>query len=164
MFRNPKVHSFGMPLPVRLEAALPGVAFRPEVWYTTIFTIKLSFCLIKHCAVKTYGALDGGERSASRHCRSTPGEKAPGTSLIKGCVGPRARLMAEDTNLLCPLRIESQFLSFSVLLRSPSLCQLSYPGSFSCVCVCVCVFFPIVYATGNTLRYMLASIYDGRDF
>jgi hypothetical protein len=63
--------------------------------------------LIKHHAMKTYGgsvevylhsfltlALDGGEWSASRPGRFTPGEKAPGTRWIGGWVGPRASLDA----------------------------------------------------------------------
>jgi hypothetical protein len=54
--------------------------------------------------MKAYGEVDvpihiflnstlaGGERSASRPGRYTPGEKAPGTHLIGGWVGPRAGL------------------------------------------------------------------------
>jgi hypothetical protein len=37
-------------------------------------------------------ALAGGERSASRPCRFTPGEIAPGTHWIGGWVGPRVGL------------------------------------------------------------------------
>jgi hypothetical protein len=37
-------------------------------------------------------ALAGGERSASRPCPCTPGERAPGTHWIRGWVDPRARL------------------------------------------------------------------------
>jgi hypothetical protein len=37
-------------------------------------------------------ALDEGEWFASRPCRFTPGERAPGTHWIGGCVGPRAGL------------------------------------------------------------------------
>jgi hypothetical protein len=39
-------------------------------------------------------ALDGGEWSASRPCRFTPKERAPGTHWIGGWVGPRAVLDA----------------------------------------------------------------------
>jgi hypothetical protein len=35
-------------------------------------------------------ALAGGQQSASRPCRFTPGERAPGTQWIEGWVGPRA--------------------------------------------------------------------------
>jgi hypothetical protein len=54
--------------------------------------------------MKTYGEVDAethvfltsalvvGERSASRPGRFTPGERAPGTHLIGGCVDPRAVL------------------------------------------------------------------------
>jgi hypothetical protein len=37
-------------------------------------------------------ALVGGEWSASRPGRFTPGERVPGTHWIGGCVGPRAGL------------------------------------------------------------------------
>jgi hypothetical protein len=37
-------------------------------------------------------ALVGGKWSASRPCRFTPGERAPGTHLIGGWVDPRAGL------------------------------------------------------------------------
>jgi hypothetical protein len=37
-------------------------------------------------------ALVGGEWSASRPCRLTPGERDPGTHSIGGSVGPRAGL------------------------------------------------------------------------
>jgi hypothetical protein len=37
-------------------------------------------------------ALVGGEWSASRPCRFTPGERAPGTHFIGGWVDPRAGL------------------------------------------------------------------------
>jgi hypothetical protein len=40
-------------------------------------------------------ALGGGEWSASRTCRFTPGERAPGTHWIGGWVGPRAGLDVE---------------------------------------------------------------------
>jgi hypothetical protein len=68
--------------------------------------IKLSLCLTKHHAMKTYlgvegqlhafltSALDGGEWSASRLCRFTPSERAPGTHWIGGWVGSRAFLDA----------------------------------------------------------------------
>jgi len=37
-------------------------------------------------------AVDGGEWSASRSCRFTPGETAPGTHWLGGWVGLRAGL------------------------------------------------------------------------
>jgi hypothetical protein len=57
--------------------------------------------------MKAYGGVDvqthvfltkvlvGGERSASRISRFTPGERAPGTHLIGGWVGPRAGMDVE---------------------------------------------------------------------
>jgi hypothetical protein len=47
-----------------------------------------------HLQVFLTSAQDGGESSASRSGRFTPGEKAPGTHLIGGRVGPRAGLDA----------------------------------------------------------------------
>jgi hypothetical protein len=64
--------------------------------------VKLSLSLIKHYAMKAYGGVDvyihifltsalaGGEWSASRPCRFTLGERAPGTHWIGGWVDPRA--------------------------------------------------------------------------
>jgi hypothetical protein len=69
--------------------------------------LKLSLCLTKHHAVKTYvgmevwlhpfltSALDGDEWSASRPRHFTCGERAPGAYRIGGWVGPRASLDAE---------------------------------------------------------------------
>jgi hypothetical protein len=68
--------------------------------------VKLSLCLTKHYAMKTYwewryssthsltSTLDGGEWSASRPGRFTPKERAPGTHWIGGWVGLRAGLDA----------------------------------------------------------------------
>jgi hypothetical protein len=47
--------------------------------------------------------LDGGEWSASRLGRFTPGEEAPGTHWIGGWVGPRAGLDALDKRKILPL-------------------------------------------------------------
>jgi hypothetical protein len=68
--------------------------------------MKLSLCLIKHHAMKTYGgvevqlhtfltsALVGGEWFVSRAGCFTPGERAPGTHWERGRVNPRAGLDA----------------------------------------------------------------------
>jgi hypothetical protein len=68
--------------------------------------VKLSLCLTKHHAMKTYWgvevylheflapALDGGEWSASLPGLLTPRERAPGSHWIGGWVGPRAVLDA----------------------------------------------------------------------
>jgi hypothetical protein len=51
----------------------------------------------------TTSALDGGEWSASRTGRFTPGERTPGTHCTGGWVGPRAVLDTEDRGkILCP--------------------------------------------------------------
>jgi hypothetical protein len=54
--------------------------------------------LVTYSAMKTYGrltsALGGGKCSASRCCCFIPAEKAPGTNMIGGWVGPRASLDA----------------------------------------------------------------------
>jgi hypothetical protein len=68
--------------------------------------VKLSLCLTKHLAMKTYwgiggivpqfltSALDGGEGSVSLPGRFIPRERAHGTHWIGGWVGPRAVLDA----------------------------------------------------------------------
>jgi hypothetical protein len=49
--------------------------------------------------------LDGGEWSASRPGRFTPGETAPGTHCIGGWVGPSAGLdVIEKRKTSCPYR------------------------------------------------------------
>jgi hypothetical protein len=65
---------------------------------------KLSLCITKHYAMKTYGGVDiethvfltsalvGSGWSASRPSRLTPREKAPCAHSIEGWVGPRAGL------------------------------------------------------------------------
>jgi hypothetical protein len=59
-------------------------------------------------------ALDGGERSASRPCRSNPGERASGTHWIGGWSDPRARL--DNTK-------KGTFLSYRSLNSDPSVVQ-----------------------------------------
>jgi hypothetical protein len=62
--------------------------------------VKLTLCLTKHHAMKTYWgigatlALYGGEWSASRPGRFTPREGTHGTHWKGGWVGPRAILDA----------------------------------------------------------------------
>jgi hypothetical protein len=65
---------------------------------------KLSLCLTKHYAIKTYEGVDvqiqvflivalvGGEWSASRPGRFNPGERADHNHWKGGCVSPRAGL------------------------------------------------------------------------
>jgi hypothetical protein len=72
-----------------------------KVMFVKSEKVNLSLCVIKHCAImKTRdsgsiaahlltSALDGGEWSASRPGRFTPGERAPGANWIGGWVGPR---------------------------------------------------------------------------
>jgi hypothetical protein len=70
----------------------------------------LQLCSLRHEDIRESGgiaptfltsALDGGEWSASRPCRFTPGEVAPGTHGIGGWVGPRVGLGAvEKRNIL----------------------------------------------------------------
>jgi hypothetical protein len=59
-------------------------------------------------------ALAGGEWSASRPGRFTPGEKAPGTHWIGGWVGPRAGL--DDVE-------KRKFLTLPGLELRPSVVQ-----------------------------------------
>jgi hypothetical protein len=49
-------------------------------------------------------ALVGGEWSASRPCRFTPGERAPGTHWIGGWVGLRSGLDAVEKRKFLPYR------------------------------------------------------------
>jgi hypothetical protein len=51
---------------------------------------KLSLCLTKYHAMKTYGRVDEGEWSVSRSGRFIPGEGAPGTHRIGSWAGLRA--------------------------------------------------------------------------
>jgi hypothetical protein len=91
--------------------------------------------------MKTYGgvdvyihtfltsALDGGEWSASRPCRFTPGERAPGTHWIGGWVGSRAGLNdVEGRKFLILPGLERRPLGRPA--SSQSLYRLRYPGSF----------------------------------
>jgi hypothetical protein len=48
-------------------------------------------------------ALVGGEWSASRSCRFTPGEIAPGIVCRGGWVGPRTGLDATEKRVILPL-------------------------------------------------------------
>jgi hypothetical protein len=77
--------------------------------------LKLSLCLTKHYAMKTYGewryrctysstsALDGGEWSASCPSRFIPGERTPDTHWIGGWVGPRTGLEGTEKRKILPL-------------------------------------------------------------
>jgi hypothetical protein len=74
-------------------------------------------------------ALVGVEWSASRPGSFTPGERAPGTHWIGGCVDPRAGLDdLEKREFLTLLGLELRPLSRSA--RSQSLYRLRYPGSY----------------------------------
>jgi hypothetical protein len=70
-------------------------------------------------------ALDGGEWSASRPCRFTSGERAPGTYWVGGWVGPRAAFDSVEKRKIVHC-LES---NPGRPARSPSLYRLSYPGS-----------------------------------
>jgi hypothetical protein len=79
---------------------------RQEVrgWRKLYNDVKVvSLCLTKHHAMKTYWEVElqlhafltsalegGGEWSASRPCRFTPGERTPGIHWMGFWVGPRA--------------------------------------------------------------------------
>jgi hypothetical protein len=72
-------------------------------------------------------ALGGGEWSASRPGRFTPGEIAPGTLWIGGWVSPRACLDdVEKRKFLTLQGLELQ--TFGRPGRSQSLYRLCYPG------------------------------------
>jgi hypothetical protein len=78
----------------------------------------------------TFSALAGGEWSASRPCRFTPGERAPGTHWIVGWVDPRAGLNdTEKRKFLTLPGLELRPLGLPA--RSQSLYQLRYSGLLS---------------------------------
>jgi hypothetical protein len=88
-----------------------------QMWWVKV---KLSLCLTKHHAVKTYGGvevqldafvtlvLDRSEWSASRLGHFTSRETAPGTQSVGGWVDPRAGMdaVAKRKNSLSLPRIE----------------------------------------------------------
>jgi hypothetical protein len=74
-------------------------------------------------------ALAGGEWSASRPGRFTPGETAPGIHWIGGWEDPRAGLDdVEKRKFLTLPGLELQ--PFGRPFRSQSLYRLRYPGAF----------------------------------
>jgi hypothetical protein len=73
-------------------------------------------------------ALAGGERSASRPCPFTPGERDPGTHWMGGWVDPRASFDdVKKRKLLTLPGLELRPLVRPA--RSQSLCRLRYHGS-----------------------------------
>jgi hypothetical protein len=90
--------------------------------------------------MKAYGGVDvyihifftstlvGGEWSASRPSRFTPGERAPGTHWVGGWVGPRASLDdVEKRKFLTLPGLELRLLGRPA--SNQSLYRLRYPGS-----------------------------------
>jgi hypothetical protein len=86
--------------------------------------------------MKTYGstaspfltsALHGSQWSASRRCRFTPEEIAPGTHLIGSLEGPRAGLGAVERKII----LYCQGSNPGRPARSPSLYRLSYPDAIT---------------------------------
>jgi hypothetical protein len=73
-------------------------------WQGKKVEVKLSLCLTKHHAMKTYGWSGG---IASRPRRFTPREIAPGTHRIGGWLGPRAGLYTVSKSKIPSLRRES---------------------------------------------------------
>jgi hypothetical protein len=70
----------------------------------------------------------GGEWTTSSPCLFTFREKAPGTHLIRGWVGPRAGLdCMEDREFLLLTGLE--LLPLGPPARKQSLHQIRYPGS-----------------------------------
>jgi hypothetical protein len=85
---------------------------------------------VLNCAVKA-SAIIGGEWSASRPGRFTPGERAPGIHRIGDWVDPRAGLDdAEKRQFLTLPGLELRPLSRSAC--SQSLYRLRYPGLLLC--------------------------------
>jgi hypothetical protein len=108
-----------------------------SVWCFAKGKVVPVLILIKHYATKTYGewkyrstffftsAVFGGQLSASRPSRFTPGERAPGTHWIGGWVSPRAGLDdVEKRKFLTVRGLELRPLCCPA--RSQSLYRLSY--------------------------------------
>jgi hypothetical protein len=74
-------------------------------------------------------ALVGGEWSASRPGRFTPGERAPGTHWIGGWVDPRASMEDLEKRKFFTLP-GLELPSLSRQARIQSLYRLRYPGCF----------------------------------
>jgi hypothetical protein len=73
-------------------------------------------------------ALAGGEWSASRPCRFTPGERSPGSHWLGCWVNPRTGLDGVEGRIFLTLPgLELQPLGR--LARRQSLYRLSHPGS-----------------------------------
>jgi hypothetical protein len=99
--------------------------------------VKLSLCLTNQ-ALRHEGvwgswfltsALVGGEWSASRPCRFTPGKRVPDTHWLGGCVDPRVGL--DDLEKRKFLTLPGLKLrSLGRPARSQSLYRLCYPGSW----------------------------------
>jgi hypothetical protein len=96
--------------------------------------VPLFFCLIKYCAMKTYGecggisqpflisALQISARLTLGPARFAPKEFAPGTNLMGGWIDHRTRLDAMEKKIYYPCRE----LNPAHLAQSPSLYRLSY--------------------------------------
>jgi hypothetical protein len=100
--------------------------------------------------------LAGGEWSASRPCRFTPGERGPGTRWIGGWVGPRTGLDDVEKNKFLTLPgLELRPLGRPA--RNQSLYRLRYPGSGMASALlggewsalCSCRFTPAELAPGT---------------
>jgi hypothetical protein len=116
--------------------------FLPRI--TTYEEVQIkSLCLTKHHSMKTYWGSEGitpqilNLGTIWRWMVSFiprplySGERSPGTHWIRGCVGPRAGLDAEEKRKIPSPRRES---NSHLPARSQSLYRLSYPNktTFSC--------------------------------
>jgi hypothetical protein len=99
-------------------------------------------------------ALAGGEWSASRPGRITPGEKAPGTHWIEGLVDPRAGLNdLEKRKFLTLSGLELRPLTRKA--RSQSLYRLCYPGSYLSL-----VLKSLLWSCQNSFRQSVLSNFN----
>jgi hypothetical protein len=123
--------------------------------------------------VKAYGGVDvkihiflttalaGGEWSASRPRRFTPGERSPGTRWIRGWVDPRVGLdEVEKRKFLTLQGLELRPLGRPA--RRQSLYRLRYPGSslFWGTLVCMVMNLGVPENTGDFLPSWTSAVFS----
>jgi hypothetical protein len=115
--------------------------------------------------MKTYGGSEGialpfltsipigGDRSASRPCCFTPGDRAPGSHWIGGWVGPGAGMDAmENKNITCScqeLNLGHPARSIVAIPAEISLLPIYYQIGFKSFC------FKYIYAISNVIISVL---------
>jgi hypothetical protein len=129
--------------------------------------VKLSLCLVKHNATKTYwgsggiapriltSALEGGEWSASRRGRFTPRKRAPGTHWIGGWVDTLVKRKipspCRQSNLRTPI-VQS---AAHTMVQTVNVFRIHDPGTKGHKCLqSFKVLATKVNTRGDKLRYV----------